>query len=370
MLSKTFEFLRIADVQPTDEKVRKRTQSATDLLTQIESEESPDVLLALLQGVVAGFDKPPFTQDSPVIALVIKAVKDQDAAFPNDLKENATELRAVAAIAIGELLIASIQDGGDDDANLVALAIRSALSLRPQSSDKHIRWALNELLLAGDQLLNTVALHRRRRNNAALQDATKMKETTPASATDLWTVVVPKLKAALQEAANRAAIDREELETLWWLFTGYSEVTQKPLLELSPSAAAFCSGIELARRALLPPPVNAPAMVKRATETGRKAATLAEIPLQESVKEWSDEMIKALAPTDGSSDDTILGHPALLPIAWACKGFREHGGAPKLGKEFPGATGIPLDRPHSPAEWGAQVFRESVLLRILTEEEN
>src|SRR5438046_8021536 len=135
MLSKTFEFLRIADVQPFDEKVRKRIQSATDLLSQIGVKDSRDVVLALVQGVVAGFDKPPFTQDSPVIAMLIKAIKDQDAAFPNDLKENATELRAVAAIVIGELLIASIKDGGDDDANLAALAFRSALSLRRQSSD-------------------------------------------------------------------------------------------------------------------------------------------------------------------------------------------------------------------------------------------
>lgn len=366
MLSKTFEFLRIADVQPADEKVRKRTQSATDLLNQIRAEDSRDVVLALLQGVVMGFDKAPFTQDSPVVALLIKAVKDHDA-FPNDLKENATELRAVAAIVLGELLTASVTDGGDDDANLAALAIRSALTLRPQNGDKHIRWALSELLGAGDQLLNTVALQRRRRRNAALQDAKKMKESAPANPADLWTVVVPKMKAALEEAANQAAIDREELETLWWLFGGYSEVSQKPLLELSPSAAAFCSGIELARRSLLPPSPNAPAMVKRATETGRKPASLAEISLQESVKDWSGEMFSALAPADGSSEDMILRHPALLPIAWACKSLRERGGAPKLGKEFPGATGIPLDRSYSPAEWGAQVFRESVLLRILTD---
>ena len=369
MLSKTFEFLRIADVQPSDEKVRKRTQSATDLLNQILSEESRDVVLALVQGVVAGFDKPPFTQDSPVIELLIKAVKDQDAAFPNDLKENATELRAVAAIVIGELLIASIKDGGDDDANLAAGAIKSALSLRPQSSQKHIKWALNELLVAGDQLLNTVALQRRRRGNAALQAAKKMKETTPANATDLWTVVVPNLNAALQEVASQAAIDREELETLWWLFTGYSEVSQKPLSELSPSAAAFCSGIELARRALLPPSVNALAMVKRATETDRKASALAEISLQESVKDWSEVMFKALAPADGSSEETILHYPALLPIAWACKSLRERGGPPKLGKEFQ-----LLRECHRwfslSGRWGEQVFRESVLLRMLTDEES
>jgi len=65
MLSKTFEFLRIADVAPNDDKVRKRNQSAADLLNQILTHESRDVVLGLSQGIVAGFDKPPFTQDSP-----------------------------------------------------------------------------------------------------------------------------------------------------------------------------------------------------------------------------------------------------------------------------------------------------------------
>ena len=45
MLSKTFEFLRIADVQPSNEKVRTRIESATAVLKQIGDEESSDVVL-------------------------------------------------------------------------------------------------------------------------------------------------------------------------------------------------------------------------------------------------------------------------------------------------------------------------------------
>ncbi len=368
MLSKTFEFLRIADVKPSAEKVKLRTESATDILAQVDAQKGRDVLLALLQGVIGGFEKSPFTQESPVVALIIKAIKDQDAAFPNDLKENATELRAVAAIVVAEMLIRSNSDRADENRNIAALAVRSALSLRPQSSEKHLRWALETLLSASDQVLQAVALQRRKRGNSALQAVNKMKETTVA--TDLWAVVAPKVKAALQETAKQAAIDREELETLWWLFGGYSELKHQPLVELSASAAAFCSGFELALRALIPPCVSAAAMVKRATETGRKAAVLASNSLQESIKDWSAEMLTAMAPADGKCDDTILKHPALFPIAWACHRLRDCTGARKLGKEFLGATGIPVDQAHAPADWGIQVFREKILLRILTEEES
>src|SRR4029077_16123088 len=102
MLNQTLEFLRIADTQPSDEKVRKRRESAQDLLTSLR--ENTDILLGFLQGVVAGFGSAPFTQESPAVALIIKTVKDKDATLPHDLKENAVELRAVASIAIGELL--------------------------------------------------------------------------------------------------------------------------------------------------------------------------------------------------------------------------------------------------------------------------
>jgi hypothetical protein len=308
-----------------------------------------------------------FSQESPVIGMVIKAVKDQDAAFPEDLKENAVELRAVAAIVVGELLTRNREAQSGKDEILTALSIRSALSLRPQSKDKAIRWALDTLLFASDQLLQSAALQQRTRTTRALQTVSKIKETTPPVATDLWTVVVPAFKSALQEVVAQTAIDREELEALWWLFTAYSELEQKSLAELSPSGAAFCSGIELARRALLPPPLSMTAMVKRATESGRKATALGPLSLQDALKDWSDKMLNALSPADGSTDEAVSQYPALLPLSWACRRLRERTGTGKLGKEFTAATGIPLDHSNSPAEWGSQVFREKILLRVVTE---
>jgi hypothetical protein len=365
MLSKTFEFLRIADVQPNDEKVRRRKQSAADLLAQFDAGGNQEILLAFLQGVVAGFDKATFSQESPAIGMLIKAIKDQDAAFPEDLKENAVELRAVAAIVVGEMLTRNLEAQAKGQQILAALSVRSALSLNLRTSDKHLRWALETLLAASDQLLQAAALHRRRRATRALKAVNEMKETAPGAATDLWTVVVPTLRSALDEASAQAAVDREELESLWWLFTAYSELEQKSLAELSPSAAAFCSGIELAQRALLPPAPSMPAMVKRATESGRKATTLSQITLQDTVKHWSDRMLQALSSADGSSDDAAAHYPALLPLSWACRRLREADGGRDLGQEFTTATGIPLDLSSPPAEWGSQIFREKILMRVL-----
>ena len=49
MLNHALEFLRIADVQPSDEKIRKRRESAAELVTAIGSKENRGILLAFLQ---------------------------------------------------------------------------------------------------------------------------------------------------------------------------------------------------------------------------------------------------------------------------------------------------------------------------------
>jgi len=364
MLNQTLEFLRIADTQPTDEKVLKRTESAQALLDDLA--KNRDILLDFVQGIVAGFTSAPFTQESQSVVLLIKAIKDRGT-LPQDLKENAVELRAVAAIALGELLTHQPQGIPTDESILAALSFRSALSLRPPATEKHIRWMLDTLLNASDAVLQLAAQLRRKRGTPALQQLAGIAESaTPAK--DLWTVVVPAVKAALRESTAQAAIDREEVETLWWMFTAYSEVGKKPLAGLEPAAAAFCSGVELAQRALLPPALSAVAMVARAVESGRKTSALGAVSLQDAAKDWSQTMLDALSPADESWAAPIQRYPALLPLSWACHRLREcKNGTQKLGKEFTAATGIPSNHSCPPAEWGAQVFREKILQRVLTD---
>jgi hypothetical protein len=362
MLNKTLEFIRIADVQPTDDKVRRRTESATELVAHLAGTGNRDVLLAFLQGTVVGFDGPLFTQDSPAVVLLVNTIKAKDATLPFDLKENAIELRAVAAIAVGELLTRQSESHPTDETVLAALSMRSALSSRPTASNKHICWMLDTLLAASDKVLYSAGQFRRKRGTRALRQLDKLEK--PADA-NVWEVLMPAFKSALLEASVQEAVDREEIETLWWMFTAYSEVEQKPLAELSPLAAAFCCGIELAQRALLPPSPSTTEMVKRAVESGRKPATLASVALQDATAQWSEAMISRLCPGGGSADEAVSAYPALLPIAWACSRLRECRDAPRLGKDFTASTGVPLSFSQPPASWGAQVFREKIVQRVL-----
>ncbi|MCL5746177.1 MAG: hypothetical protein M1541_19980 [Acidobacteria bacterium] len=368
MLNHTMEFLRIADVQPSDEKVRKRRECASELLTQVASRDNRALLLAFLQGVIGGFEGAPFSQDAAAVALLIKSIKDRDATLPHDLTENAIELRAVAAITIGELLTNQPDGAPADEAVLAALALQSALSSRPAVSNKYSRSMLGALATASEKVLGAAARRRRHKANGALARLDKLKK--PVEGNDVWEAILPVVTAAVREVSTQEAVDREELDTLWWMFGAYSEVEQKPLAELSPSAAAFCSGFELAQQALLPPVPTAVAMVKRAVELDRKPSALGALSLQEAIGDWSASMLTALAPLGSVSDGLLRAHPALLPLSYACLRLRECKEVANLGGDFVTLTGLPLTHAQTPAVWGAQVFREAILQRFAADEED
>jgi hypothetical protein len=364
MLSHTLEFLRIADTQPGDEKVRRRRESATELVTSVGHKDQHKMLLALVQGAVAGFQSPVFGQQSPVVSLLIKAIQDKDATLPNDLTENAVEIRAIAGIVVGEMLT---NHAKTPEAVLAALSVRSALSSCPGATEKYLRWMLDTLLAAADKVIASEARLRRQRGTPALAKLGELEE--PAEDVNAWPTFLPAVQAAIREAHEQEKINREEIETLWWMFAGHSDVEEKALADISsPVAAAFCCGLELAKRAILPPASSSVGLVKRAVEAGRKPTTLSAVSLQDAAAIWvtSDAMIEGLCPVGGSSDETIADYPALLPISWVCRQLRESKDATKLGKEVAAHTGIAVSHKHDPASWGAQVFREAILQRAIT----
>jgi hypothetical protein len=365
MIERAMEFLRIADPQPTDDKVRRRTDSSSELVRQISSDGNRKILLSMVQGIVGGFDKPPFAQDSPAVTAIIKTIKDKDTTLPVDLKDNALELQAVTAIALGELLNRK-GNGEEKEARLFAsLAIQSALSIKPESTKKHIRYVHEILLSHADRVLQVRGKNRRVGGTEALAALDEIDETTPS--TDLWEIVVPALRAAIAEVTAQAAIDREEIETLWWMFAAHSDIANKKFSELTPAEAALCCGIELAKRSLLPPASSSAEMVKRMITGDRDPASLGPLTIKELAEGWPASMRRHLSPSDAGLSEAVTYIPAILPLTWASHRLSSLGENPKLGKEFASATGLALTTGHLPAEWGSQVFRESILQRMLAE---
>ena len=254
MLSKAFEFVRIADTNPSDEKVRRRKEAASSLLKLLG--ENRDLMLSVLQGVVAGFNAAPLSQDSPAVQAVIDAVKERDTAFPNDLSENALELRSVAAIAIGELLTQGGSDQGSrGNAVLAALSLQSALAIRAPGTDKHLRAMFQTLEDAAQKLAMAASLKRRERSGAsltALEDFVVSEEDGEAKESDSRRGAAShQVRFQRSEGQRRPRLrgTGDVVAAVRGIFRDAAHTASK----FSPAASAFCSGVELADRSLSRP---------------------------------------------------------------------------------------------------------------------
>lgn len=353
MLKRAAEWYRIVDVKPSGKTIDNRSAAVRSVIDSIEKADDHRLLLNCAAGVVAGFDVTS-KDDSPVVRTLVEAIKAADSAFPGDLSENALELRVCAALALGEIL----EQGDDvdelsDSALLAASVLRSGLSSRRSQKGKHLKQMLDELNSGARTRLTAGGNSRRR----SLDSLVERFQPLPAPA---------NLPAAIQEAmaeiAQQSAIDREELNVLWWMFAGVSVTTASPISELETGAAVLCCGGELGTQCLIPPTPGIEGMVRAAYCAGRSGSGLTDRTLKEVATAWTNELPTVLVP-DQNAKELAQTYPSLFPLSWLCNRLLESGGKTKWSVEFDGRTGISATQSQPPVSWAIQVFLERVAQR-------
>ena len=162
MLSRSFEWYRIVNVQPTSQTIDNRAASARDLIKTLDDAKDWSLTLDCAAGIVAGFNGN-FSQESLVVQGLVGAIRSHDSAFPQDLSENALELRACAAVALGEILVRNGEKAPAQDALLIASVLRSGLGAGPPKKSRHLKQMLDELNGAAAKVLASGGFSRRDR---------------------------------------------------------------------------------------------------------------------------------------------------------------------------------------------------------------
>jgi hypothetical protein len=360
MLNRTFEWYRIVNVKPTSQMIDNRIAAVHDLLETIDQESDWNLVLGYAVGVVAGFDVN-FAQDSPVVDSLVSSIRAHESAFPEDLSENALELRACAAVALGEIMVRGGDQALSADALLVASVLRSGLGPRPSVTGKHLKQMLDELDSTATKLLASEGISRRERLITLAQQFEKLPE--PPDLPTAWKSLVPSLKAAMKDIVQQSAIDREELNVLWWMFAGTSTTTGYPIAEMSAGAAVLCCGAELGSQCLIPPTSSLEAMARRAYEVGRKRHDLTDRSIEKIAADWDNQFLSVLVP-DEEAQVLAKDYPSLFPLSWICARLLASKGTSSWFSEFERMTGIPSNYACPPANWAIQAFRERVAHRI------
>lgn len=354
MLKRTFEWYRVVNPMPPSEVIDNRKAAAQDVMTALAQAEDWDLALACASGAVAGFEAS-FTQDAEVVKSLVGAIRAHDSSFPEDLTENALELRVCAALALGEMLTES------SDAAIIGSVLRSGFGVRPAPAGRFLKKMVGELTSASTKTLSDEAELLRQRSVSIGGKLGELGE--PSDHEAAWNDLVPVIKATFDEVRKQAAMDREEINILWWMFAGASTLGQQ-FAEMPVGAAALCCGAELGSLCLLPPAPSHEAMVRRAYAAGRQRDDLTKRTIESVAAHWTAPMQIALVP-DEEDRKFAMDYPALFPLSWLCSRLLASDGSKGWPAEFKRSTKIPASCSRSAVDWAIQGFRERTALRAL-----
>ena len=372
MLSKLFEWYRIADVAPTDDVIEKRRSAIEDVVKELAAGDA-QLLADAVCGVIAGFDNGP-DQSSEVVRIVVEAIKKYQPAFPGHLTENHMHLRACVCIALGERLERSRNGNPTPGDLLISALLIAASGLRPTVQERHLDAALAELQALAYSAMESAAESKRQLVAAPAISFPKIAPPTeePAAVVKFCTDVMEGArKAVLATGARTDAILKrvdvlsEELNILWWLYGNYSEDVQKPLITLPVGQAVLLTAKELATIATIPPYESTRQLVRRAISENRKTNQLGKKELDSLVSAWTVEDAATFVGPDNRSNAFINRSPVNFPLTWLCIRIKESGDTTSWNVEFLRKTGVSPNHQTTVPDWSVQLFNEIVAKRIL-----
>ena len=353
MLSRVFEWYRIVNPQPVSDTIDKRKLAAVKLIATIDEQDVNDLLLGLADAVIAGFESR-FDQDSATVRTVVSAIREHDSAFPEALSENAAELRVIAAIALGQLLVRNAGSAHDKIAVCLASVIHSGSHLRPLSKARFLKQLMEEVVDAARKVI-AVSAGESRKSAATVGEAVEKLEANPTDAAAGIKSITSAFKKTTRELVRQAKIDREEINILWWMFSGISLTTGEAIADMPPGCAALTCGAELGDICLTPATQSVEAMVRKSLTSGRKG-TLAERPLAKIATEWTNPLLKRFLADD--SADVVQAHPVLFPLSWLATRLVSSDGAPGWEAEFDKKTLLQSFIGYDHSAIAVQVLRE------------
>jgi hypothetical protein len=367
MLSKTYEWLKVVNSKPDDEVVRKRKLACQDLINKIDGAEGINLLVECSAGAVDGFGTM-FTKDSEAVSAITSSIIDHQPAFPSDLSKNALELRVCAMIALGEIMTreASAGEAPGDDAVLSSLLLISGAGLRPKVQERHLKTALDELTKAARVTAGRAAAAQRRREDLNFKPLIEVTDSAVTDVDEAATVLKelgPALQKLFEQVEEQAAMDREEIQILSWLYNNYADTVCEPISDLDPFEAAVCCGIEVAGMVRMPPIEGIRQMVADAAVRNRKSKELGKLTLTEVIGKLSRESQDALLPAIAGVRKLVERFAPLFPITWIALRIGESGSQTGWEEEFQKKAGFPATESYAPEVIARQVFNERVARR-------
>lgn len=329
--------IRIFDPEPTDDLVNKRATAIKEVagrltkgLPVIETFRTANDLATALA------DKGKLSTD---LADVIEgAIKKQSTAFVRAGQE--IQMQVCAALSAIAALEKSNPSAGDLlTADVLASALWSAISFQPPRKEPKVEALRSELLaIAHGFVMKTGASARHRKPIPEFK--VELKEGLDSTA--VAAAIKAGAAATISALRHNSAVDREELDLLWWVQADWSDLLQRRYTGAPPLAAAVSAGLEAGRLLRRMPSDAHLRLVLRHVVDGEPLS------LPDLLAQLGDDRDKLAAAFAGS--DAMKACPAVFPLLSALAGAAPLGSGSKIAR--------------SPRDWAARALLESAILEV------
>lgn len=361
MISKVYEWLRAADLNPDDHMVTTRTSAVEDLVTRIRESSDYDLLLDTVTAAVGGCKR--LGEQSSSFATILECVRTQAPAFPSGIEENGLHLRIICCLGLGQLLNSDDEDSPDKDELLSASLLTAGLGLKQKEAGRHLDDVFAELEGIARANLQRQAVAMRERVDLDWQEFDGLKSAA-SDPPNFNQRLLPAVKSLLQGIERQHQLDREELEVMWWLYNGYSEDLGKRLKAATPHLAATAIGSAVAGRISPPATIGITELVAQSATRDRAAAQLKAKGLGKIAVELGEAGRKLLLPSNESLRKIVSTRASLLPISWLCLRLHESQGVAGWEAELQSKAGLASDYEMTAEKLAVQVFTECQAQRV------
>lgn len=253
--------VRIFEASPTDDFVVKRQAAIKEIAGKFTKPNTVERLLSVANAVVLASNvggKLPPDIGNEVVTSITK-VSPSFVAEGHDL-----ELSTCAMLAVITAILDGAKSGMLTNTDYLAVGIWSGMSWQPGSRNGGFEKLRKILLdLSRDHVLKAAAEARVRAQPAKPVDLADDNANLGP--------VVYNLRSAINTLVANAAVDREEIDLLWWSISGWSDLLGIKYADAKPHTAAVALGLDAAKR------------LRRMPVELHKALVLRRVPQGESV---------------------------------------------------------------------------------------
>ena len=331
--------MRITGLNVSNEDVDTRKAAVVKLATvwaRLRNKTQMVKKASELARALGGDGTPPESLGTEVQGVV----QDHASAFLHT--ERPLEVGICAGVAAIDLMGRNIGSSGWTPIDVLATALWSAIGFQPALEDAKREALRAEVLEAARSRVMKAAESGRERTNVGDFGQLSIGEGNWAKVP----VSFKKATAATIGALRRnAALDREELDFLWWSLLGRSRMLGMTLHDIDETVRLIAMGIEAASHLRRLPSESHRDLVLRTLDTNP------EKDLSELLDAVGEERNNLAAPyTD--TDCVVFSAPEVFPLLHA------------LAENSPLGAGSRIRRPA--AEWGARALLEAGLVKLLS----